>query len=142
MVSMNEMLQSHPQKPTRHLDAIAQCVAATYECAQVNIACADACLAEERVAELRDCIRLNLDCADICAATGRMAARQASPQPEMWRSVLQACIQACRSTAAECAKHESQHEHCRYCKEACERCIEACQRVLDAYPEGGAEATH
>ena len=41
-----------------------------FRCAQTCTACADACLSEDSVADLRYCIRTDLDCADICAATG------------------------------------------------------------------------
>jgi len=142
MDPIQEMLGSHPQKPGRHFDVIAQVIRCCYECAQVCLSCADACLAEEKVADLRECIRLDLDCADICSATGRLVTRQARPDSELWRATLEACIQACRSCAAECARHEDRYEHCRICREACERCADACQQALSAYPEGGAEASH
>lgn len=142
MEAMTEMLKSHPQKPSRHADLIAQVIQACYECAQVSVGCADACLAEESVANLRDCIRLNLNCADICTATGKLVARQTRPDAKLWQAMLNACIQACRSAAAECAKHQDKHEHCRICREVCERCADLCQQALSAYPEGGAEARH
>ena len=142
MSAMTEMLRTHPQKPTQHFDEVAAVIAACFECEQITITCADACLAEENVTPFRQCIRLNLDCADICSATGRMTARQARPEPGLWRSLLEACIQACRSSAAECAKHEKEHEHCRICKEACERCEQACIQALSAMPAGGAESRH
>ena len=97
---------------------------------------------EENLADLRQCIRLNLDCADVCGATGRMVARQARPEPNLWRAMLEACAQACRSCAEECRKHEGKHEHCRICREACERCERACRDALSAMPQGGAESRH
>lgn len=142
MSAITEMLRTHPQKPTRHFDEVAACIAACFECEQVCIACADACLGEEQVAMLRECIRLDLDCADLCGATGRLIARQARPDPALWRATLEACAQACRSCAAECAKHQDRHEHCRVCREVCARCEEACRRALAALPSGGAESRH
>jgi hypothetical protein len=142
MSAMNEMLRTHPQKPTHHFDVVAACIAACFECEQICVTCADACLGEEQVGMLKQCIRLNLDCADLCGATGRLIARQARPDPDLWRATLEACAQACRSCGAECAKHQDRHEHCRICKEACERCERACRDALAALPAGGAESKH
>ncbi len=142
MSAMNEMLRTHPQKPTHHFDVVRSCIEACFECEQICLTCADACLGEENLADLRQCIRLNLDCADVCGATGRMVARQARPEPNLWRAMLEACAQACRSCAEECRKHEGKHEHCRICREACERCERACRDALSAMPQGGAESRH
>ena len=142
MTAMTEILQAHPQKPTHHFDEVAACIAACFESEQVCIACADACLAEERAGELRECIRYNLDNADLCTATGRLIARQARPDPSLWRATLEACIQANRSCAAECAKHQDRHAHCRIARESCERTEQACSRALQTMPTGGAESRH
>lgn len=141
-MNVSEMLTTHPQKPSHHFDEVTAAIEACFDCVQINTMCADACIGEESVAELRECIRLNLDCADFCDATGRLISRQAEPVPSLWRAALEACIEACKTTAAECAKHESRHEHCRVCKEACQRCMQACQALLQALPEGSAESTH
>lgn len=142
MTAINEMLSTHPQKPTHHFDLIAETIAACYECAQVCVTCADACLAEEQVADLRQCIRLDLDCADICNATGRLIARQARPEPDLWRAILEACAEACRSCAAECARHQNRFEHCRVCKDACVKTEQLCRQLLSSLPTGGAETRH
>ena len=142
MSAITEMLKTHPQKPTSHFDVIQACIAACFEAQQVCFSCADACIGEEAIAELRQCIRLNLDCADLCGAAGRMIARQARPEPNLWRAALEACAEACRSCAAECRKHAGKHEHCRICAEVCERCEKACRELLQALPTGGAETRH
>ena len=113
-------------------DALARCIAACLDCSQTCTACADACLAEESVAELRRCIRLDLDCADVCDATGRIVSRQTAFEPEMARAALRACAEACRLCGEECERHASHHEHCRVCAEACRRCEQACNNVLSA----------
>lgn len=140
MDTIREMLRTHPQKPTTHFDEIAACLSACAECEQVCISCADACLGEESVPTLRQCIRLNLDCADLCAAAARMIARQASPEPRVWRLTLEACAEACRACAVECARHASAHAHCRVCRERCESCEKACRTLIAALPTGGAKA--
>lgn len=93
-------------------------------------ACADACLSEETVADLRKCIRTNLDCADICETTARVLSRHTNYDANLTRAVLQACAQACKSCGDECAEHAEMHEHCRVCAEACRRCEDACNRLL------------
>ena len=139
MSTLEQMLQTHPQRPHSHFDVIAACLTSCFETEHICATCADACLGEEKVAALRQCIRLNHDCADLCGATGRLIARQAQPDAQLWRLTLEACIQACRSCAAECARHEKEHEHCRICKESCERTERACRALLAALPTGGAK---
>jgi hypothetical protein len=56
---------------------------ACFDCAQACRACADACLGEGRLDELRICIQTNLDCADVCFATGDLAIRRVM---SMWGS--------------------------------------------------------
>jgi hypothetical protein len=137
-----EMLGTHPQKPTTAMSSVSDALRACLECEQACTLCADACLGEETVAHLRQCIRLDLDCADLCAATGRLVARQATPDAQLWRLTLEACAQACRACAAECRRHEVKHAHCRLCREACERCEKACLALLKAYPAGGTAVAH
>jgi len=138
METMTErLLKTHPQRPTKHFDAVAACLSACRDCEEACTLCADACLGEENVARLRQCIRICLDCADVCATTERLVARQAAPDPQLWRLALDTCARACRVCADECRKHEGMHEHCKICREACESCERACLDVLAAYPSGG-----
>lgn len=92
--------------------------------------CADACLAEENIADLRNCIRTDLDCADICAATARVMSRHTPGELAVVRALLEACAVACRTCAEECDRHADHHEHCRICAEACRRCEAACHDAL------------
>jgi hypothetical protein len=133
--SLQSMLQTHPDGAGRaEIPMLAECIAACFECEQICSSCADACLSEEMVMELRYCIRTNLDCADICAATGRMMVRMTKPDAELMRTQLQACMTACRVCGDECAKHAEMHEHCRICAEACRRCEKACRDMLALVP--------
>lgn len=95
--------------------------------AQTCTSCADACLAEPDVQDLRQCIRLNLDCADVCNTTGRLATRRTGSDEELIRRMLDVCATICRLCGEECARHA--HEHCRICAEACQRCMQACQEA-------------
>src|SRR5699024_1752734 len=99
-------------------------------CAQTCTACADACLAEEKVADLRNCIRLNLDCADLCATTGNILSRRTGSNIATVKAALEACRTACAECAIECEKHAGMHEHCRVCAEACRKCEQACADLL------------
>ena len=99
-------------------------------CAQACTACADACLSEDSVAELRKCIRTDLDCADICETTARVLSRHTGYDANITRAVLEACATTCHSCGDECDAHAGHHEHCRVCAQACRRCEDACRELL------------
>ncbi|MFX9185057.1 four-helix bundle copper-binding protein, partial [Acinetobacter baumannii] len=80
-------------------------VEACFDYAQTCTACADACLGENQMVDLRSCISLNLDCAALCAATGAIASRRTRSDNDLLRTVLETCAEACRRCAAECARH-------------------------------------
>ena len=132
MTHATEMLRASPAETGYDAEDLAACIDACFDGAQVCTACADACLAEEMVAELRSCITTDLNCADLCAATGRVLSRQAGYDAEVTRAALTACRDACRRCAEECERHADMHEHCRICADACRRCAEACDRLLAA----------
>lgn len=127
-----EMLDTTPAKVGFPADQLAELVKAAFDCAQTCTACADACLGEDMVAELRTCITTDLNCADICDATGRVLSRQTGYDATLTRAVLEVCRDACRTCAQECEQHQDTHEHCRICAAACRRCEQACERLLAA----------
>lgn len=129
-MQVREMISTHPDVMGSTADALLRCIEECYGCSQTCAVCADACVAEDMVRDLRQCIRLNLDCADICAATGSMASRRTGSNIEVLRAAIQACATACRACAEECRRHAEMHEHCRICAEACQRCENACQEAL------------
>lgn len=124
------MLQTHPRPTNLDTAMLSRAIDAAFECAQVCTSCADACLAEDMVAELRHCIRTDLDCADICNTTGRVLSRQTEPDTSLLRAQLEACARACKSCGDECEQHAQMHEHCRVCSESCRRCEETCNQLL------------
>ena len=126
-----EMLETYPADINLDRQLIARVVDALVECSQACTACADACLSEEMVAQLRKCIRTNLDCADSCNTTARILSRHTGYDANITRAHLQACIAACRACGDECSGHAEMHEHCRICAEACRACEAACQELLD-----------
>ncbi|PYG01788.1 hypothetical protein SAMN05216184_101252 [Georgenia satyanarayanai] len=127
-----EMIASSPARTGVDREFLARAIDTLVACAQTCTACADACLSEEMVAELRACIRTDLDCADICDTTARVLSRQTAYDADVTRALLQACIQVCRTCGNECASHADHHEHCRICAEACRACEQACSELLAA----------
>lgn len=126
------MLNAHPRSITLDRTRLAAAVEALTDCSEACTACADACLSEDMVAELATCIRANLDCADICATTARVLSRHTGHDASVSRTLLEACIVACRSCGDECAGHADMHEHCRICAAACRACEQACRGLLAA----------
>lgn len=125
-----EMLKTHPVQSSLEVGLVARTVDALAECAQTCTACADACLSEQMVAELRECIGLNLNCADICGTTARILSRRNGYDAKLVRAQLEVCVQACKSCGDECDSHADHHEHCRVCAEACRACEQACNGLL------------
>jgi hypothetical protein len=124
------MMETYPASINLDRRLLARVVDVAVECAQACTSCADACLSEEMVADLRTCIRTNLDCADICETTARVLSRHTGYDANITRAQLEACIAACRSCGDECEQHAGMHEHCRVCAEACRACEAACQELL------------
>lgn len=133
MSTTTAMINTHPNPTTDlNVDLLAEAIDATLACAQTCTACADACLAEDSVADLRDCIRTDLDCADVCATTAAVLSRRTGSNLDTVKGLLAACRTACATCADECERHASMHEHCKVCAEACCRCEKACTNLLTA----------
>lgn len=126
------MFSSHPQVKGQANDALIRATELCFDCAQSCAACADACLGEPALDELRQCIRLNLDCADICVATGMLGTRHTGADENITVQILAACADACRTCGNECARHADRHEHCRICAEVCRTCEHACRGATQA----------
>jgi hypothetical protein len=126
----NQMIATHPDVRGNVNQNLVDAIDAAYACAQTCTSCADACLAEHMVAQLRQCIRLNLDCADVCDAFATLGSRRTGSNEEVIRKLLEACITACRVCGEECQRHAAMHEHCRVCAESCRQCETACQSAL------------
>jgi hypothetical protein len=128
-----EMLDTYPGELGFDPEVLASAIDALATCTQTCTACADACLAEDDVADQRRCITSDLCCADVCAATLRVLSRQTAYDERITRAVLTACVEVCAACAEECERHaEHGMEHCRVCAEACRTCEDACRRLLDS----------
>lgn len=132
MDRVRQMFQTHPAPASDAGDEAFALVQAAAECTYVCTTCADACLEEEDVAELRTCIRLNQDCAEICSVTAKLISRPGAQDPSLLRAQLEACAAACRACAEECDEHAGKHDHCSICAESCRACAEACDRMKNA----------
>ena len=129
-MSVEEILKTHPRPPIAELAVLVGCIDECSNCEATCTICADACEAEDDVRTMVRCIRLCLDCADACDHTLRTISRQTDPDPPTQRTVVEACLAACRACGAECERHAQHHEHCRLCAEQCRRCERACQDLL------------
>lgn len=127
-----EMLRTYPGTISLDTELLARVIDTLTACSQACTACADACLGEELVAELRRCVRTNLDCADSCATTARILSRHTGDDADITRVHLEACLAACTACANECEQHAGMHAHCRICAEACRDCEAACRDLLTA----------
>src|SRR3546814_15849181 len=65
-MSIRKMIGRHPQVQGSVNEALALAVRHMMFCSDICTSCADACIAEDKVADLRQCIRVCLDCADVC----------------------------------------------------------------------------
>lgn len=127
-MTVRDILAAHPDStplPPELLD----CIEAAAACARICRACADACLAEEAVADMRQCIRLDLDCAVLCDAVVQIASRRTGYDEAVLRLTVEACSQACRDCGMECARHADAHAHCAICRDACLACAKACDAL-------------
>lgn len=131
LMDTEQIIAAHPEVRGNTNRALVAAIDELHACAQACTSCADACVAEEMVAQLRQCIRLTLDCADVCAASASIATRRTGSNADVIRRMLQACVEACRRCGEECGRHASHHEHCRLCAESCRRCANACDAAID-----------
>lgn len=127
------MLNQHPLEAEFDTALVAGTVAALQECASICTLCADSCLHEESVVEMRTCITLNQDCASICTATAQILSRRIEGVDEAEvTELLRTCARICEACSRECARHAGHMEHCAICAEACRECANACEQLLDS----------
>jgi hypothetical protein len=125
-MSIIEMIKEHPDVGSDFNPDLAQAVKHAMYCAAICNSCADACVAEPM--DMAECIRKCMDCADLCQAVSRVAARRTGGNTVVIKSLLEACIIACKVCAEECARHD--HAHCRRCERMCRECMEDCVTAL------------
>lgn len=128
-MTVSDMMRTHPVSSVR--EGIAECITASFDCAEICTICADACLAEPMVANLVQCIALNQNCATISLATGTVLSRQSALEPAIARKQVQACLEVAEACAIECEAHAGNLEHCAVCAAACRRAEKMCRNLLE-----------
>lgn len=134
MSHFKETLDTHPTPESFDKEKIAEVVEKILDCAMVCVSCADACLSESNVDQLKRCIRLDQDCADICFTAGKILLRQSEGDWSLLRAQLELCCLVCKSCEKECRLHADRHAHCRVCADACQTCADICERTLENFP--------
>jgi hypothetical protein len=127
-----ELLDSAPERPRLDSEALAAAIDACSNAGQASVACANACLGEDHLDELRTAIALDESCADVCAATASVLSRPVRADWLLVQRLLQACVRACASSGEECGRHADHHRHCAICAEASRACVDACNDLLEA----------
>lgn len=130
-MSISKMIASHPDVGGELNEALAKAARHAMFCSAICTSCADACLAEKNVEQMRQCIRFCLDCSDVCAATARLAIRRTGGNEILLEEMLQLCITACDICAEECERHD--HDHCKRCAEMCRECARDCREALETF---------
>ncbi len=128
---IRDMIDAHPA-------AIADGKRDTWACAietcldsgQASAACADACLAEGNVEQLRSVIRSDLDTSDICFATAKILSRFTARKSSLLHTQVAACLRTVQNCEGECNNHAKMHEHCRICADSCRTCENALSALL------------
>lgn len=128
--TISRMLAQHPRIHVGWQEQVSWALAALAKCEQVCMACADACLDEEKPETLRHCIRLNLSCAAVCHAMSQVLHHQSELTGSLVQEQLQPCITICGECATECQQHARHHAHCRICADVCLQCQESCSYLL------------
>ena len=129
-MSAADLLRTAPQHQPVEADLVAAAIDAALACSLACSVCASACLSADE--DLSACVRDALDCADVSATTARVLARLGPLDRAAMRSLLTACLDACRACAASCSPHAEHREHCARCAASCSACAAACGDLLDA----------
>lgn len=131
MHDLTRVFEAHPQAAKINVEAYASTIDELSACDATCTVCADACLSEPHVQMLARCIDLNLNCADSCSTTARLLGRIGFAEPQLLRTQLEACGEACRACAEECDRHQDM-EHCEICAEMCRSCERACAEMAES----------
>lgn len=121
-----DILSTHPHpNPVGPVNTWTDAMKALADCAATCMSCADACLAEEKVAEMRRCISTDIACGAVCHTTLGILQMQTERCMDITKAQIQAALTAVKSCAAECEKHATRHAHCRLCAQACRQAEKA-----------------
>ena len=127
-MSVAKMINMHPQVDGDLNESLATAIRHIMYAAPITASCADACLAEDGVADMRQCIRLCLDTSDVCAMATTVATRRTGENVAVLRQALELVVSACERCAAECGRHEM--DHCRQCATMCQEVVDDARKAM------------
>jgi|GEM_PF-2964738 len=105
------------------------------QASQAASICADACLNEGMIKDMRECVRACLDCADVVDAAVRALSRHAGWRESAAPAILGAAVAVLGVCAHETARHASMHMHARLTSEICRKAERACTELLESLNE-------
>lgn len=127
-MSVAKMINMHPDVDGQLNEALATAIRHIMYATPITASCADACLAEEGVADMRQCIRLCSDTSDICAMATIVATRRTGENVAVLRQALELVVSACDTCASECETHEM--DHCRQCATMCREVADDARKAI------------
>lgn len=127
-MSVAKMINMHPNVDGHLNEPLATAIRHIMYAAPITASCADACLAEDAVADMRQCIRLCLDTSDICAMAVTVATRRTGENVAVLRQALELVVSACRTCDDECARHDM--DHCRQCATMCREVVDDATKAI------------
>ncbi len=127
-MSVAKMINLHPDVAGNLNEELATAIRHIMYAAPITASCADACLAEDGVADMRACIRKCLDASDVCAMATTVATRRAASNEAILRQALELAVAACQTCADECAKHDT--DHCRQCETMCREVVDDARKAI------------
>lgn len=127
-MSVAKMINLHPDVDGHLNEPLATAIRHIMYAAPITESCADACLAEEGVADMRQCIRLCSDTSDICTMATTVATRRTGSNQSVLRQALELVVSACGTCAEECEKHDN--DHCRQCAVMCREVVDDTRKAI------------
>jgi hypothetical protein len=105
-------------------------ITAMQTASQAASVCADGCLNEGQVKDMREAIRACLDCSDIVDAAVRTLSRHAGWMESAAPAILTAAVAVLQTADHETSRHASMHMHARLTAETCRKARVACEDLL------------
>ncbi|MGB7406188.1 MAG: four-helix bundle copper-binding protein [Pacificimonas sp.] len=121
-MSIAKMIASHPDVDGHLNDPLAEAVRHAMYAAAIGTSCADACVAEEHIIEMRQCFRKASDMADVATMFVAVATRRTGSNQGVIDAAMTCLKTALTACAEECERHDQDH---------CERCGRMCRELLD-----------
>jgi len=124
-------MADHAHEHHQASSALTRMVETANHCAQTGEICIAHCmvLLGEGHAEMADCNKSAHNMAAVCRSLASVASFGSAPAADI-KALATACAQFCRTCAAACKKHASEHEVCKACMDSCNDCADACEAYV------------